>query len=243
MKLWACEIMGLDSIRGYRRRDARGVPLASHAEGLSGRLQSRQFENGQQCTLWQRLIPMMWHGNRSTLGIFPDEMATACAVVPEFCIFEDAFDLFVGQGLHRETFSPSPKSMPSVTSTRYWRSSASFPPSVKHSGCPRTSARYLLPSRVTSATKCSPCVSNSMTDGTGRTVSPHGLPRVDTTNTSVFAKASSRLIPYRCNLRSARRARSRSIVKVLSSVCMVCILPYSGLSVWEKVQRRAREVA
>jgi hypothetical protein len=44
-------------------------------------------------------------------------------------------------------------------------------------------------------------------------------------------------------LRSARRARSRSIVKVLSSVCMVCILPYSGLSVWEKVQRRAREVA
>ena len=176
----------------------------------------------------------MWHRNRSTLGIFPDEMATACAVVPEFCIFEDAFDLFVIQGLHRETFSPSPKSMPSVTSTRYWRSSASFPPSVKHSGCPRTSARYLLPSRVTSATKCSPCVSNSMTDGTGRTVSPHGLPRVDTTNTSVFAKASSRLIPYRCNLRPARRARSRSIVKVLSSVCMICILPYSGLSVWRK---------
>ena len=122
--MWDREITGLDSIRDCRRRGTRGMPPASHAEGLSGRLQSRQFENGQQCTLWQRLIPMMWHGNRSTLGIFPDEMATACAVVPEFCIFEDAFDLFVGQGLHRETFSPSPKSMPSVTSTRYWRSSA-----------------------------------------------------------------------------------------------------------------------
>ena len=31
MKLWACEIMGLDSIRGYRRRDARGISLAPPA--------------------------------------------------------------------------------------------------------------------------------------------------------------------------------------------------------------------
>ena len=195
---------------------------------LSRWRQARQPENRQQRTLRQRLISVVRHGNRASLGVCPDKMATACAVVPEFCIFEDAFNLFVVQGLHRETFSPSPKSMPSVTSIRYWRSSASFPPSVKHSGCPRTSARYLSPSRVTSATKCSPCVSNSMTDGMALAVSPHGLPRVDKMNTSVFARASSRLMPYRCNFLSARRARSRSRVKVLSSVCMAHIIAKIG---------------
>ena len=199
---------------------------APYRKRLSRRLQSSQSENGQQSALWQGSIPVMRHWNRASFGVYPDKMAAARAVVPEFGILEDAFDLFVAQGLHLETFLPRPKSMPSVTSTRYWRNSASFPPSVKHSGCPRTSARYLSPSCVTSATKCSPCVSNSMTDGTGRTVSPHGLPRVDTMNTRVFVKASSRLMPYRCNLRSARRARSRSILKVLSSVFMPRIVSY-----------------
>lgn len=188
--------------------------------GSSWRWQSRQSEYRQQRALRQWMVPVVRHGNRSAIGVCPDEMTAACAVVAEAGRLEDAFHLSVVQGFHRSDFSPSPKSMPSVTSTRYWRSSASFPPSVKHSGCPRTSAIYLLPSCVTSATKCSPCVSNSMTDGTGRTVSPHGLPRVDTTNTSVLSSASSRLMPYRCNLRSARRTRSRSRVNVRSSVCM-----------------------
>ena len=194
---------------------------------LPWRRQARQSENRQQSALWQWSISMVRHWNRPPLGILPDEMAAACAVMPKVGVLEYAFDLPVGQWFHREAFLPRPKSMPSVTSTRYWRSSASVPPSVKHSGCPRTSARYLSPSCVTSAIKCSPCVSNSMTEGMGQTGSSYGLPRVDTMNTSVFSSASSRLMPYRCNLRLARRARSRSRVKVLSSVRMACILSYS----------------
>jgi len=205
----------------HRRRKERG----GRGRELPWRWQSCQSENRQQRALRQRLISMVWHGNGFPLGVCPDEVTSARAIMPEVGGFEYPFDLSVVQGFHRETFSPSPKSMPSVTSTRYLRSSASFPPSVKHSGCPRTSARYRSPSCVTSAIKCSPCVSNSMTDGTSLVALPHGLPRVDTMSTSVFASASSRLMPYRCNLRSARRQRSRSSVKVLSSVCMVRIIP------------------
>ena len=212
-------------IRGAR---VSGGFSRSRGGRLSWRRQSCQPENRQQRALRQRLIPMVRHGNGSPLGVCPDEVASTRAVVPEVGGFEQSLDLSVVQGLHWETFSPRPKSMPSVTSTRYLRSSASFPPSVKHSGCPRTSARYRSPSCVTSATKCSPCVSNSMTDGMALAVPPHGLPRVDTTNTSVFASASSRLMPYRCNFRSARRARSRSRVKVLSSVCMSRIIAKIG---------------
>ena len=128
--------------------------------GSSRRGQTRQPENRQQRALRQWIVSVVRYGNRPTIGVCPDEMTAAGAIVPKVGCLQDAFHLSVGQGFHRATFSPRPKSMPSVTSTRYRRSSASLPPSVKHSGCPRTSARYRSPSCVTSATKCSPCVSN-----------------------------------------------------------------------------------
>jgi len=62
---------------------------------LSWRRQSCQLENRQQCTLRQWLISMVRHGNGSSFGICPDEVASARAVVPEVGGFEQFLDLSV----------------------------------------------------------------------------------------------------------------------------------------------------